>query len=62
MVEILKGDDPVTAILDFANTRGITQLFIGHSQQSGLGARLLGNPVEKLFQRSRGMDVRIFPQ
>jgi two-component system sensor histidine kinase KdpD len=61
-IEILKGDDPVAAILDFADSRGITQLFIGHSQQSGIGARLLGNPVEKLIQRSRGMDVRIFPQ
>jgi two-component system sensor histidine kinase KdpD len=61
-IEILEGVDPVTAILDFAHSRGITQLFIGHSQRSGLGTRLLGNPVEKLVQRSRGMDVRIFPQ
>jgi two-component system sensor histidine kinase KdpD len=61
-IEMLRGDDPVTAILEFAHSRGITQLFIGHSQQSGLGARLLGNPVEKLIQRSRGMDVRVFPQ
>src|SRR5262249_27870009 len=56
--EILEGDDAVSAILDFAHSRGITQLFIGHSQRSGIGPRLLGNPVEKLIQRSRGMDVR----
>jgi two-component system sensor histidine kinase KdpD len=61
-IEILEGDDPVSAILDFARSRGITQLFVGHSQRSGIGPRLLGNPVEKLIQRSRGMDVRIFPQ
>jgi two-component system sensor histidine kinase KdpD len=61
-VEILEGDDPVTAILDFAKSRGITQLFIGHSQRSGIGPRLLGNPVDKLIQRARGMDVRVFPQ
>lgn len=61
-IEILEGDDPVTAILDFARARGITQLFIGHSQRSGIGTRLWGNPVDKLIQRSRGMDVRVFPQ
>jgi two-component system sensor histidine kinase KdpD len=61
-IEILKGDNPVDAILDFASSRGITQLFIGHSQRSGLKTRLLGNPVDKLIQRSRGMDVRVFPQ
>jgi len=61
-IEILEGEDPVTAILDFARSRGITQLFIGHSQRSGIGARLWGNPVDRLIQRSRGMDVRVFPQ
>ncbi len=61
-IEILEGEDPVSAILDFARSHGITQLFIGHSQRSGIGPRLWGNPVEKLIRRSRGMDVRIFPQ
>lgn len=61
-IEILEGEDPVTAILDFAKARGITQLFIGHSQRSGIGPRLLGNPVDRLIQRSHGMDVRVFPQ
>jgi two-component system, OmpR family, sensor histidine kinase KdpD len=60
-VEILEGEDPVSAILEFARSRGITQLYIGHSQRSGIGPRLWGNPVEKLIRRSRGMDVRIFP-
>jgi two-component system, OmpR family, sensor histidine kinase KdpD len=61
-IEILRGEDPVSAILDFAREKGITQLFIGHSQRSGMGAQLMGNPVDRLIQRSRGMDVRIFPQ
>jgi len=61
-IEILQGEDPVDAILKFARTRGITQLFIGHSQRSGLWARLWGNPVDKLILKSRGMDVRVFPQ
>jgi two-component system sensor histidine kinase KdpD len=61
-IEILEGDNAVDAILDFARSRGITQLFIGHSQRSGLKSRLLGNPVDRLIQRSRGLDVRVFPQ
>ncbi len=61
-IEILDGEDPVDAILDFAKANGITQLFIGHTQRLGLWSRLWGNPVEKLIRRSRGMDVRVFPQ
>jgi two-component system, OmpR family, sensor histidine kinase KdpD len=61
-IEILEGENPVVAIVDFAQANGITQLFIGHSQQSGLAARLLGNPVDRLIRQSHGMDVRIFPQ
>jgi K+-sensing histidine kinase KdpD len=59
---VLEGEDPVEAILDYARQRGVTQLFIGHSQRSGLWSRVWGNPVEKLLRKSRGMDVRIFPQ
>jgi two-component system, OmpR family, sensor histidine kinase KdpD len=61
-IEILEGESPVDAILNFAHTRAITQLFIGHSQRTGLAARLFGNPVEKLIRRAAGMDIRIFPQ
>jgi len=61
-IEILEGENPVEAILDFACSAGITQLFIGHSQRSGIWPRLWGNPVDKLLRRSRGMDVRVFPQ
>src|SRR5262249_29592538 len=60
-IEILDGGDPVDALLDFARSRGITQIFIGHSQRSGIWSRLWGNPVDKLIRRSQGMDVRVFP-
>ena len=61
-IEILEGEDPANAILGFAKSRGITQLFIGHSQRGGIRERFLGNPVDKLIEHSYGMDVRIFPQ
>jgi len=61
-IEILGGTDPASAIMEFAKSHGITQLFIGHSQRSGIGPRLWGNPVDRLIQEARGMDIRIFPQ
>src|SRR5579884_3728276 len=61
-IEILDGEDPVDTILDFSRKRGITQLFIGHSQRSGVLSHIAGNPVDKLIRKSQGMDVRVFPQ
>ena len=60
-IEILEGDDPAEAILEFARSRGITQLFVGHSQRTGL-ARLKGSPLDKLIWEGHGMDVCVFPQ
>jgi len=61
-IEMLDGEDAVGAIVQYARSRGITQLFIGHTQRSGLWANVWGNPVEKLISASEGMDVRVFPQ
>jgi len=60
-IEILEGDDPADALLAFARSRGITQLFVGHSQRTGL-SRVFGSPIGKLITDSHGMDVRVFPQ
>jgi two-component system sensor histidine kinase KdpD len=60
-VEILEGDDPAEALLEFARSRRITQLFVGHSQRTGL-ARLKGSPLDKMIWEGRGMDVCVFPQ
>jgi two-component system sensor histidine kinase KdpD len=61
-IEILDGEDPVETLHEFARSRGVTQLFIGHSQRTGIWPRLRGNPVDRLIRLSRGMDVRVFPQ
>lgn len=61
-VEILEGDDPGEALLEFARSRDITQLFVGHSQRSGIAARLKGSPLDKLIDQGHGMDVCVFPQ
>jgi two-component system sensor histidine kinase KdpD len=61
-VEILSGDDPVAAILQFAEKQGITQIFVGHSQRRGFLQQFRPNPVERLILESTGIDIRIFPQ
>jgi K+-sensing histidine kinase KdpD len=61
-IVILEGEDPVQSILDFATRGGVTQIFIGHSQRSGIRSNLWGNPVDKLLRGAHGMDVRVFPQ
>jgi two-component system sensor histidine kinase KdpD len=60
-VEVLEGEDPAETLLEFARSRGITQLFVGHSQRTGL-ARLRGSPLDKLIWEGHGMDVCVFPQ
>ena len=60
-VEVLNGHEPTDTILDFARSHGITQLFVGHSQRARMWSGMWGNSVNKLIQKSQGMDVRIFP-
>jgi two-component system sensor histidine kinase KdpD len=60
-IEILEGEDAGEALLEFARSRGITQLFVGHSRRTGI-ARLKGTPIDKLIWEGHGMDVHVFPQ
>jgi len=60
-VEILHGEDPIAAILRFAEKEGVTQIFVGHSQRTGWWQNLRPNPVERLILEADGIDVRIFP-
>jgi K+-sensing histidine kinase KdpD len=61
-VEILRVRDPIRAILEFAAKHGITQIFVGHSQEAGWLSGLRTNPVERLILGADGIDVRIFPR
>jgi two-component system, OmpR family, sensor histidine kinase KdpD len=60
-VTVLSSDSPARAILAFARTHGITQIFVGHSRRSDWWGRVWGNPVERLILESDGIDVRVFP-
>jgi two-component system, OmpR family, sensor histidine kinase KdpD len=59
--EVLESDDPISAIVDFARQKRITQIFIGHSVHNTWRDRLFGDPVLRLIRAADGMDVRVFP-
>jgi K+-sensing histidine kinase KdpD len=61
-VEVIEAHDPVRGLIGFARQKGITQIFIGHSQRRGWWHRLRGNPAERLIELAEGIDVRVFPQ
>ena len=62
LVEVLHGEDAIATILQYALAHGITQLFVGHSGQSGWLGRWRLSAVERLILEADSMDVRIFPQ
>jgi two-component system, OmpR family, sensor histidine kinase KdpD len=61
-VQVLHGTDAARAILDYARTHGITQIFVGHSRPGARLARFRPSLVERLIQEADGIDVRIFPR
>jgi two-component system, OmpR family, sensor histidine kinase KdpD len=52
--------DPIEGIIKFAREQRITQVFIGHTQQSAWKV-WTRNPVDRLINEAEGMDVRVFP-
>jgi len=60
-VDILEGKDPIGAILAYARTNGITQLFVGHNLRKGWRTRLTGSLLDRLIAEAEGLDVRVFP-
>jgi two-component system sensor histidine kinase KdpD len=62
-IRVLEGHrNPARALVTFARETGITQIFIGHSMRRGWWQQFRGNPVERLIDLAKGMDVRVFPQ
>jgi two-component system sensor histidine kinase KdpD len=60
-ITVLKGDDLVDAILEFARQRGITQIYIGHKGRESWWERAFGGELERLISLAEGIDVRVFP-
>ncbi|MEO8128519.1 MAG: sensor histidine kinase KdpD [Bryobacteraceae bacterium] len=59
-LHIIDCGDPIGAILEFARTHRITQIFAGHSQRRRWSL-WNSNPLDRLIQAAEGIDVRIFP-
>ena len=57
----LDGDDMADQILNFAQGRGITQIFVGHNGRETWYERAFGSSLEKLIRVAEGIDVRVFP-
>ena len=53
--------DPIGAILDYARTQGITQLFVGHNLRRSWMSELTGTLLDRLIGEADGIDVRVFP-
>jgi two-component system sensor histidine kinase KdpD len=60
-VDVLEADDPVEAIVQYARSHGVTQIFVGHSTKNDWRTRLWGTPVSRLIRAAEGLDVRVFP-
>jgi two-component system sensor histidine kinase KdpD len=59
--QVLESNDPISAIVDFARQKRITQIFIGHSDRKSWRDRVFGDPVLRLIRATEGIDVRVFP-
>src|SRR5215472_10861829 len=59
--EVLESDNPISAIVNFAKDKRITQIFIGHSIHDSWRERFFGDPVLRLIRAAEGIDVRVFP-
>lgn len=60
-VDVLENRDPVEAIVQYARSHGITQIFVGHSMKKDWRTRLWGSPISRLIRAAEGIDVRVFP-
>jgi len=58
----LVDSDIVTAILDFATQRGVTQIFVSRGNAPrGFWTRVRGNLPVRLIRAAEGMDVIVYP-
>ena len=60
-VQVLNEDDPIDAIIEFAQSKGVTQIFVGHSPRKKWWDRLSGSSLERLIRNANGLDVKVFP-
>jgi two-component system, OmpR family, sensor histidine kinase KdpD len=60
--EVLESDNPISAIMEFAHQKRITQIFVGQRSKETWRDKLFGDPVLRLIRSAEGIDVRVFPE
>jgi len=55
LAEVLESNDPISAIVEFASHKRITQIFIGHRAHNTLRDRFFGDPVLRLIRAAEGI-------
>jgi two-component system sensor histidine kinase KdpD len=60
-IDVLDSSNPIGAILAYARSHGITQLFVGHNLRRSVLARFTGTLLDRLIAEADGIDVRVFP-
>ncbi len=60
-VEIIDNANPIDAIMEFARSHAITQIYVGHSRRQDWISRWTGTPLDRLIEAAENMDVRVFP-
>jgi len=61
-IEALDGEDEVDTLLQFARSRGITQIFVANRRRGDWRERIFGGTLDRLILAAESMDVRVFPQ
>jgi two-component system sensor histidine kinase KdpD len=60
-VQVVEEDEETDAIIEFARSKGITQIFVGHSARQTWWERMGGSSLDRLVRKADGFDVRVFP-
>ena len=60
-IEALDGEDATDAIMEFARTHGITQIFMANRMNTSWWDRIFGRPLDHLVRAAENIDVRVFP-
>jgi two-component system sensor histidine kinase KdpD len=60
-IKLLDGPDAAATIIAYAREHRITQIFVGHSLNTGWHSRLKPGTVDRLISGAEGIDVKLFP-
>jgi two-component system, OmpR family, sensor histidine kinase KdpD len=57
----LDGGELLDQLIKLAQTRGVTQIYVGQRGRDSWKQRAFGNDLDRLIRSAEGMDVRVFP-